>query len=122
YGHKLYAEFREANGWVSQALPNANGTFYVEAEHAPSGLGLIGKRTFEFLLGGNLGDWLEQWEYRRKLRRFAPDMQKPHSSAKLDDSHVKGHFNDHGHPVLREYEERLEQYGLSQTWAAMPGD
>jgi hypothetical protein len=125
YGHGLYEQFRKANAWVSDQLPNAEGAFYVEQEYFPSGPGLIGKHIIEFLLGGNLGDWLEQWEYRRKLRRFEPDMQKPHSSAKLDDSHVKGHFNDHGHPVLREYEGRLARYGLDARRAArttVPGD
>lgn len=122
YGSALYEQFRSANAWVNQQLPNADGAFYIEPERSPSGIGLIGKRGIEFLLGGNLGDWLEHWEYRRKLRRFEPDMKKPHSSAKLDASHVKGHFNDHGHPVLQEYEERLEQYGLARTRAAVPGD
>ena len=60
-------------------------------------------------LDASSGDLI--WEYRRKLRRFEPDMQKPHSSAKLDDSHVKGHFDDHGHPVLQEYEQRLAKFG-----------
>jgi hypothetical protein len=122
FGHKLYDQFRTANAWVSGQLPNADGAFYIERERKPSGLGWVGKRSIEFLLGGNLGDWLEHWEYRRKLRRFEPDLKKPHSSARLDDSHVKGHFNDHGHPVLRKYEERLEQFGLKMTHVTVPGD
>jgi hypothetical protein len=122
FGHPLYEQFRQANNWVSDQLPNAAGAFYVEPNFKPSGLGAFGKRTVEILLGGNLGDWLEGWEYRRKLRRFAPDMKKPHSSAKLDDSHVKGHFNDHGHPVLRKYEELLAQYGLEMERVPASGD
>ncbi|MEO8606716.1 MAG: hypothetical protein ABI690_02455 [Chloroflexota bacterium] len=125
YGLGLYEQFRQANAWVSEQLPNTAGAFYIEAEYTPTGVGLMGKRAIEFLLGGNLGDWLEHWEYRRKLRRFEPDMKKPHSSAKLDDSHVKGHFDDHGHPVLRQFEERLTQFGLdatSATRATVPGD
>jgi hypothetical protein len=39
-------------------------------------------------------------------------MQTPHSSARLDEQQVKGHFNDHGNPVLRQYYERLQQHGL----------
>jgi hypothetical protein len=74
------------------------------------------------LLGGRLGDRLENWEYRRKLRRFQSELQTPYSSAKLDDRHVKGHFNDHGHPVLRKYQERLYQYGLDEMAHSMPGD
>ena len=39
-------------------------------------------------------------------------MQTPHSAAQLDDQHVKGHFNDHGHPVMQQYHERLRAYDL----------
>ena len=122
YGHDLYEQFRLANQWVADQLPNANGAFYEEREQCPNGTWGFSKRLVEFLLGGNLGDWLEHWEYQRKLRRFAPEMSKPYSSAKLDNNHVKGHFNDHGHPVLQKYQQRLEQYGLETTRVASPGD
>src|SRR5690606_1002027 len=82
YGQKMYQNFREANGWVTRQLPNAEGAFYQETEYIPRGFWYITKRVLEFILGGDLGDWLEHWEYRRKLRRFANDMKKPHSSAK----------------------------------------
>lgn len=122
YGYDLYDCFRSKNTWVSQQLPNANGAFYREAEVPLSRSWQLGKNAIERLLGGGIGDWLEKWEYRRKLRRFAPEMQKPHSSAKLDDNHVKGHFNDHGHPVLQRFYQRLEEYGLEMTPVAAPGD
>jgi hypothetical protein len=123
YGQELYNRFRLANAWVEDQLPNARGAFYQETERLPGGFWAVLKRSVEVLLGGGLGDWLEHWEYRRKLRRFAPDMKKPHSSAKLDDNHVKGHFNDHGHPVLQKFYQRLEEYGLEMTpRVAAPGD
>jgi hypothetical protein len=118
----LYDRFRTMNDWVGQQLPNANGAFYQEPEVPLSGSWQLVKNAIERLLGGGLGDSLENWEYRRKLRRFAPEMQKPHSSAKLDDNHVKGHFNDHGHPVLKRFYQRLEEYGLDVTPVAAPGD
>ncbi len=122
YGHELYQRFRAMNAWVTQQLPNATGAFYQEAEAPLSGIWHTLKNIIERLLGSGLGDWLENWEYRRKLRRFAPDMQTPHSSAKLDDNHVKGHFKDHGHPVLQRFYQRLEEYGLETTPVAAPGD
>jgi len=122
YGHDLYRRFRDANEWVMEQLPNTSGAFYQEDEATLSGVWSVSKSAIERLLGGGLGDWLEKWEYRRKLRRFAPEMQKPHSSAQLDDNHVKGHFNDHGHPVLQRFYQRLEEYDLEMTPAAAPGD
>jgi hypothetical protein len=122
YGYDLYDCFRSKNAWVAQQLPNANGAFYQEVEVSLSKSWQLGKNLIERLLAGGMGNWLEKWEYRRKLRRFAPEMQKPHSSAKLDDNHVKGHFNDHGHPVLQRFYQRLEEYGLEMTPVAAPGD
>jgi hypothetical protein len=112
YGGALYRAMRAGNGWVAEYLPNASGAFYVEDERLLGrGWGLL-KRAAELLLGGRIGDALESWEYRRKLRRFAAEMQTPHSAALLDNQHVKGHFNDHGHPVLQRYYERMQAYNL----------
>jgi len=122
YGYDLYKRFRLANAWVGFQLPNANDAYYREPEYSPGGLWKAAKRFLEIILGGNLGDWIERWEYRRKLRRFASEMDKPYSSAKLDSNHVKGHFDDHGHPVLQKFYRRLEGYGLEMTKATVPGD
>jgi hypothetical protein len=122
YGCDLYQRFRAANQWVESQLPNAQGTFYSETER-PMGWFWSGlKRGLEVILGGGLGDRVEHWEFRRKLQRFAPDMQKPHSSARLDETQIKGHFNDHGHPALQQYFQRLRDYGLDNQPAAVPGD
>ena len=63
----------------------------------------------EALLGGGLGDRLERWEQTRKLRKFAPAAGQAGSAAELDANRVKGHFTDHGHPILRKFEERVAQ-------------
>jgi hypothetical protein len=117
YGHDLYARLRQANAWVSAHLPNAEGVFYQEVEQA-LGIWGLGKRLLERLLAGRVGDYLEGWEYRRKLRRFAGEMRQPHAYARLDNEQIKGHFNDHGHPVLHKYDTLLRQYGLEAD--AMP--
>lgn len=112
YGTSLYERLRTLNAWTFESLPNARAPFYPEKEYVPRSGWRILKKTGEWLLGGWFGDRLEQWEYRRKLRRFTPDMHIPDSSARLDETQVKGHFNDHGHPALRHYQERLRQCGL----------
>jgi hypothetical protein len=122
YGHQLYWSFRAANRWVADHLPNADDIFRDESEYAPGKLGLTIKGILEALFGGKVGDKLENWEYQRKLRRFAIDMQTPHSAAQLDKKRVKGHFKDYGHPVLRQYHERLREYGLEGVEFSTSGD
>jgi hypothetical protein len=115
YGYDIYYKMREANGWSTDYLPNADGVFYPENErHIGSAWGLL-KRSLEFFLGGRVGDVLERWEYRRKLKRFQPALQNPYSSARLDETQVKGHFNDNGHPALQKYYERLREFGLGEV-------
>jgi hypothetical protein len=103
---------RVENPWVAAHLANAEEPYYTTDE------GLFGhgwellKRLLETALGGAVGDRLERWEYRRKLRRFSSDLKTPHHAARLDAEHVKGHFSDHGHPVMRRYQERLREYDL----------
>lgn len=113
YGQSLYQKMRAVNGWSADYLPNADGAFHVEAEHAVTGLWAVAKSALEGLLRGAFGNRLEQWEYRRKQRRFAAEMaRKAHHAAQIDAQRVKGHFDDHGHPVLRQYDERLRQHQL----------
>jgi hypothetical protein len=94
-------------------LPNAKGSFYLEADSAPRGLGRAIQRLGELLLSGSVGDAFERWEQRRKLRKFAPQVRQPGAAAQLDDQRIKGHFNDYGTPALMEYYRRLEQYDLA---------
>lgn len=124
YGHDVYRRFREENEWVYDQLPNATDPFFdeVAAESKSSGIVVLIKRLLELILNSKAGDWLENWEYQRKLQRFAADMEKPHSSAKLDNTQVKGHFDDHGHPVLQKYYARLRECGLESQPLALTGD
>lgn len=122
FGTGHYKSFRQVNNWTIHHLPNAIGVLYPEPERRPRGIWSVFKRGLEWLLGGRMGSMLENWEYRRKLKRFANDMQKPHSAAQLDTEHVKGHFNDHGHPVLRQYAQRLQQMGLDGSVPSTIGD
>jgi len=121
YGQDLYRRFREVNDWVYQQLPNALDPFFDVEQITTKSANTI-KRLLEVVCGGAIGNWLEQWEYHRKLRRFAADMQTPHSSAQVDDTQVKGHFNDHGHPALQKYDQRLRECGLTEEPLASTGD
>ena len=109
-GHAMYAEMRAANEWVVEFLPHARHPLHSEPELAPRSWLRTLQRLGERLLSGPLGDALEAWERRRKLRKFSSAAQKPGSAAQLDADHVKGHFDDHGHFILAEYEKRAARY------------
>jgi hypothetical protein len=115
-GGAVYRALRTANAWTDDLLPNtrldADAPIpSIDARRQPFGYAF--QRIGEWLLGGRLGDAIEDWEKRRKVRKFAADAQKPHSSAQLDAEHVKGHFNDYGYPTLQRYAERLRQSALT---------
>lgn len=120
YGNGLYDELCAANRWLSEFLPNAAGA-HIDPGEQPIGRGWLWlKRGGEILLAGWPGDALERWEYRRKLTRFAEQMKTPHSAAQLDPHRVKGHFHDHGYPVMRRYQEQVRAFGVESThesWA-----
>ena len=112
YGLPVYARMCAANAWVGDFLPNARAPLRRECEVRAGRLGRAVKRLAEWLLGGRLGDALEDWEMRRKQRKFAPRLSAA-SGAILDRDHVKGHFDDYAAPVMRLYAERLAQFDLA---------
>lgn len=116
YGADLYRAIFTQNPWTGDYLPNALP--YATEADKPRRLRSI----LEWLLRGRIGDILEQREYQRKLRKFQPKMHQTTSSAEISENSVKGHFEDHGMPVLRHYEALLAEYGLLDTVEAMAGD
>jgi hypothetical protein len=114
YGQDIYEHMREINRWSDAEMPNAVKPFH-DVERVTTGvLWSLLKRGMETMLGGRLGQRMEQWEHQRKLKRFADALETPHSAAQIDETQVKGHFNDYGHGVLLEYYERLNEFGLHE--------
>jgi hypothetical protein len=109
-GQGVYAEVRAANAWVTEFLPHARQPLHSESDLAPRGWLRALQSLGERLLAGRLGDALEAWECRRKLRKFSGAAHAPRSAALLDTDHVKGHFDDHGHRILRQFEERVARF------------
>jgi hypothetical protein len=110
-GGTVYEAMLNANKWVKAYLPNAAP--YPTQSSTPK----LVKVILEKLLGGWLGDKLEQWEYQRKRHKFEADAHKPESTAVIDNGHVKGHFNDNGHPIMQQFQARLREYGLLEDEA-----
>jgi hypothetical protein len=109
YGLAVYDRMCAQNPWIQRVLPNASQPFWSQPEEAPGLIGRGLKSVLEKLLSGQLGTALENWEMRRKIRKFQPRLGQPDGDALLDRDHVKGHFEDYGGPVMRLYTERLGQ-------------
>ncbi|CAG0932880.1 hypothetical protein TFLX_02817 [Thermoflexales bacterium] len=110
YGRCVYDQMCAANRWIQTLLPNAVRPLRSEPDQQPGFIGCTLKRGLERLLAGRLGDALEAWEMRRKIRKFQRKLARPDGDAMLDRDHVKGHFDDYGGPVMRLYAERLTQF------------
>lgn len=110
YGVEWYARMRALNAWLGTYLPNAQTAWRTLPPHAAGPVARALKHVGERLLSGALGDRLEAWEMRRKLRKFQPQLGRADGDAILDRDHVKGHFDDYGGPVMRLFAERLAQY------------
>lgn len=111
-GHEAYWWMRAANGWAADLLPNAASMPRYETDSTPHGFGRLMQRSAEMSLSGFAGEVLERWERRRKLRKFQPQLNHPRSAAILDESRVKGHFDDYGWQALRQYTARCAKYGI----------
>lgn len=105
-GLPIYHTLRRLNAWTQEYLPNALGapTLSLPARSAiRQSAGLPVGRLVELLLGSRLGQWLEQWEMARKIRRFR------HANDSWDEAEFsadccKGHFNQHQHTTLQAWE------------------
>lgn len=115
YGHDVYETMMQANHWLMLYMANTTAQPMPPASTLPH---FKLKQWAERLLSGAWGDALEHWEYRRKQRKFVNQMQyiQPiEADAKIDSGHVKGHFQDHGQRVLKQYQARLATYGLEDV-------
>lgn len=116
YGAAIYEAMLADNTWTSTYLANADALSCQELQEHPI------KHFFEWALGGWLGDKIEAWEYRRKVKRFLPKLEQKQSNATITSEEVKGHFEDNGYPALTAYYERLMTYNLERYDIALAGD
>jgi hypothetical protein len=128
YGYEVYQKMRTVNPWIEQMLPNAVPPLHLEPEYRPAKMGRCIKGIMEWLLAGKIGDWLDTWEMKRKIRKFGARKAHTPGSVIFDQNQVKGHFDDHGARISSQYQRRLDEFMLSGAGptsdapAAAPGE
>jgi len=105
-GISMYQKMRQANQWTMGYLPNA--------VNSPRDL-TDGKRNrfhprklMEIFLRSRIGGWLENWEMRRKIRKFQT-YENEHAEAQFATDWCKGHFDAHRQETLDAYRTRVWQ-------------
>ena len=99
-GLDVYEQLRQINGWTANFLPNANGPGK-QIENQPV-RGRVLRSSLEFILRTRPGSWLEQWEMRRKIHKFARD-SRANAETSFTPDWCKGHFDAHSQRILNQY-------------------
>lgn len=104
-GSEPYRQFRDANPWVTDYLPNA---LHIPPAHPvlqdvrrPVHLNIL-----QQVLRTPPGNWLDQWELRRKSNKLLTTHDNI-QEAIFTRSMCKGHFEGHRERIIREYQDRL---------------
>lgn len=102
-GIDVYEEMRAQNRWAETFLPNAAG--------APRELGVNKqvqwfKRFIEAILRALPLSWLERWEMRRKIAKFARQTMS-NDETRFSADFCKGHFDGHKQKTLRAFQDRI---------------
>ncbi|MBI5929467.1 MAG: hypothetical protein HY862_09170 [Chloroflexi bacterium] len=114
-GQTVYQKMRLCNDWADVMLPNAQTPFYIEKDATPRRIGRWVQIVLELALSGPVGNWLEDWERRRKIRKFHNQATQSTDTV-LDAEHVKGHFFDYGSRTLQRFQKSLETYDLARLY------
>ena len=105
-GEGTYQRMRQVNAWTDVYVPNAHGPpRNLASNHARDH---FLKRLTELPLRTPAGQWLDQWEMRRKIRKFQPQAARNGESAFSADC-CKGHFDDHRWRTMIAYQNRLKE-------------
>jgi hypothetical protein len=122
FGLDTHDRIQACNPWVQQYLPNARGlpclTNKVLASK-PANFSFREHRTMvkkaaEVTFRTRPGTWLEQWEMRRKLRKFSRQWEN-HPESNFGPDCCKGHFNDHMARTLASFAQRLQGITVGRT-------
>jgi hypothetical protein len=102
-----YGAFIEANGWVTDFLPNASA----RETAGPGSTKWLAARLAAGLLSARVFDPVERWEMRRKVRRLRRRLEREGGSVAFSEHECRGHFAAHDARILAGYRRRMAEYG-----------
>jgi hypothetical protein len=102
-----YNAFIEANGWVTDFLPNASA----RETAGPGSMKWLAARLAAGLLSARVFDPVERWEMRRKVRRLRRRLEREGGSVAFSEHECRGHFAAHEARILAGYRRRMAEYG-----------
>lgn len=121
-GIPIYRQMRQLNGWTAKFLPNASG---IPEQAAMSPMKTAQNRIKRFptsLTEGILrtppGSWIEQWEMKRKIRKFSLMTGGDESAFSAD--WCKGHFDGHRQRVLDKFDNQWQRVNNPRHSAVPP--
>ncbi len=94
-GLEVYRRMRQINSWTAAFLPNAVGPPRLPSQTRPG----FWQKTAELLLGTAVGDGLERWEMKRKIRKFQAQ-ETAVSETNFSPDYCKGHFDAYNRPTM----------------------
>src|SRR6266851_3596243 len=102
-----YGAFIEANGWVTDFLPNASA----RKTAGPGSMKWLAARLAAGLLSARVFDPVERWEMRRKVQRLRRRLEREGGSVAFSEHECRGHFAAHDARILAGYRRRMAEYG-----------
>lgn len=109
HGMEVYLRMRRMNQWVTQYLPNAEGApgaMPIQRQRLMDATAHGVRRAAEIVLRTAPGGWLENWEMKRKVRRFS---REAGDESMFSEQWCKGHFDHHGRRALETFSRRWEE-------------
>jgi hypothetical protein len=107
--NRWYEAFIDANGWVTDFLPNALAGETAAAR--PPSMKRFATRLVAGFLSARLFDPVERWEMHRKVRRLTRRLDHEGGSVAFSPGECRGHFAAHDARILAAYRRRLAEYG-----------
>jgi len=104
-----YGAFIQANGWVTDFLPNTSAGATAEAR--PRFMRRMPARLIAGLLSARVFDPVEQWEMQRKMRRLYRRLAHEGGSVAFSPDECRGHFAAHDARILAAFRQRVAEYG-----------
>lgn len=98
HGYDVYLQLLQQNSWMHQFLPNARP---MPAPSKPRKS--LSKWFAERMLAPRWGDWLENWERERKIRKLSTEFDSAESRYSAD--MCKGHHMSHQARVMTAYDQ-----------------